>query len=219
MPHANRYAILTFDVYTALFDVESSLAPLMRHAVAGHADGLEIVRAWRRKQLEYLLISNSLQQGRLSFSVITRRALDHTLSRRQIELTNVTREDLVQAWNALQLWPDAAPVLTALDARGHRIGLLSNGDEAMLRALATRLPIRCDEIFSSEHAKYYKPHPSVYASPLRMLGLSPDQLLHVAGSATDVTGAKAAGLRCVWVNRQRDRVWDERYAADEECAD
>ncbi|MCA1585982.1 MAG: HAD family hydrolase, partial [Acidobacteria bacterium] len=51
------------------------------------------------------------------------------------------------------------------------------------------------------------------------LGLSADQVLHVAGSTTDVIGTKAAGLHCVWVNRQHDRVWDERYAADEEVED
>ena len=32
-------------------------------------------------------------------------------------------------------------------------------------------------------------------------------------------GTKAAGLRCVWVNRQHDRVLDERYTADDECED
>ena len=220
MPRSNnQYRLVTFDVYTALFDVESSLTPVVRHAVADQTDGLDIVRTWRRKQLEYCLISNSLQRARVPFAVITRHALDYTLSQLQLDLTEGVRQGLVHAWNELRLWPEAASVLTAMKERDYRIGLLSNGDEAMLRALAARLPIRCDDVFASEHAGYYKPHPSVYALPLQTLGLSTDQLLHVAGSATDVMGTKAAGLRCVWVNRQHDRVLDERYTADDECED
>jgi 2-haloacid dehalogenase len=182
-------------------------------------DCLEFVRTWRRKQLEYVLISNSLQQGRVSFAVITRRALDYTLSQKQIEATERVRQELVAAWDELRLWPEAGHVLTEMKARGYRIGLLSNGDDSMLRALAARLPVPCDDVFSSEQAGCYKPHPSVYGLPLRALRLAAEQILHVAGSPTDVMGAKAAGLRCAWSNRQRDRVLDVRCGADHEFDD
>ena len=211
--------MLTFDVYTALCDVEGSLTPVVQEALAAQRDCLELVRVWRRKQLEYVLISNSLQQGRTSFAVITRRSLDYALNRAQVELTERARQDLVAAWDELQLWPEAAPVLTEIKARGYRIGLLSNGDDSMLRALAARLPIPCDDVFSSEQAGSYKPHPSVYALPLRALRLAADQVLHVAGSPTDVMGARAAGLRCAWSNRQHDGVLDARYGANHEFDD
>ena len=142
-----------------------------------------------------------------------------SLSAKELGLLSAQAMEISTGWNELCLWPEAASVPTKMREGGYRIGLLSNGDEAMLRALAARLPVRCDDVFASEHAGYYKPHPSVYALPLRTLGLSTDQLLHVAGSATDVMGTKAAGLRCVWVNRQHDRVLDERYTADDECED
>ena len=116
MPGSNQYRLVTFDVYTALFDVESSLTPLVRHAVANQADGLDIVRSWRRKQLEYLLISNSLQRGRVPFAVITRQALDYTLSQRRLDVTEGVRQGLVHAWNELRLWPEAASVLTTMNA-------------------------------------------------------------------------------------------------------
>lgn len=214
-----RPSLLTFDVYTALFDVEGSLTPVVQQALPAQEDYLELVRVWRRKQLEYVLISNSLQQGRTSFAVITRRALDYTLSRMQVELTERACQDLVAAWNQLLLWPEAAQVVREMKARGYRIGLLSNGDDSMLRALAARLPVPCDDVFSSEQAGCYKPHPSVYALPWRALRLAADQILHVAGSPTDVMGAKAAGLRCAWSNRQHDRVLDARYSADHEFGD
>ena len=219
MPGALLYQLITLDVYSALFDVEGSLAPILGEVIESHAESADLVRTWRQKQMEYALIGNSLARGRVSFRVITRRALDYALGRAGLDPTEAVRQHLVEQWDRLTLWPEAAEVLTKVKARGYRVGLLSNGDEAMLQALAARLPIAFDDIFSSEQAGYYKPHPSVYALPLHALGLSPDQILHVAGSATDVMGAKAAGLRCAWSNRKHDKVLDPMYSADHEFDD
>ncbi len=208
------YQLITFDVYTALADIESSLEPLVaRYVTPPHS--LHIVQMWRRKQLEYVLISNSLSQGRVSFRLITRRALDYTLAHAQLELTEVERESLVEAWNWLRLWPDAGKVLSAVKACGYEVGLLSNGDDAMLHAFSAQLPIACD-IFSSERAGKYKPHAAVYALPVAKLGLRSDDILHVAGSPTDVMGAKAAGLRVAWSNRLGERVLAPELAPDYE---
>jgi 2-haloacid dehalogenase len=216
MPGTSRYRLITFDVYTALFDIEGSLLPLVGQVLDPHADSLGFVRLWRKTQLEYALISNSLGGERVPFQTITRRALEYTLTQMQADVTETAREHLMMAWQKLALWPEAEEVLTALKARGYLIGLLSNGDEMKLQALAARLPIVCDHIFSSEQAGVYKPHPGVYALPLKALGLSPEEVLHVAGSRTDVMGAKAAGLRCAWSNRGGDKVFDPTYSADYE---
>jgi 2-haloacid dehalogenase len=216
MPGTYRYRLITFDVYTALFDIEGSLVPLVGQVLDPHADSLRFVRLWRKMQLEYALISNSLGEERVPFQTITRRALEYTLRQVQAEVTETGQEHLTLAWQKLELWPEAEEVLTTLKARGYLIGLLSNGDEIMLQALAARLPVLCDHIFSSEQAQVYKPHPGIYALPLSMLGLAPEEVLHVAGSRTDVMGAKAAGLRCAWSNRGADKVFDPKYGADYE---
>ncbi len=209
--------LITFDVYTALFDIEGSLASVVASALG--VDGLALVRTWRGKQLEYALISNSLARDRVPFRLITRRALDYALARASLDAPDSTRENMVEAWNHLRPWPEAEEVLAALKSRGYPIAVLSNGDEAMLRTLLARLSTPFDHVFASDQAGYYKPHPSVYALPLKALDLAPQQVLHVAGSATDVTGAKSAGLRCAWSNRFGDRVWDVAYKADHEFRD
>ena len=212
------WELLTFDVYTALFDVEGSLAPVLSQALGAQVEPLPLVRVWRSKQLEYALISNSLERGRLSFFMATRRALDYALGRADLEVSEAVREGLTQAWNQLHPWPEAEQVLAAVKARGYRIGALSNGDEVMLRAVLKGLAVPFDDIFASDQAGHYKPHPSVYALPLKARGLSRAQVLHVAGSATDVLGARSAGLPCAWSNRQHDRVLDPAYCASYEFA-
>lgn len=217
MTQTKRYQLVTFDVYTALFDIESSLTPAVSERL--DLDSLAFVRAWRRKQMEFALISNSLEQGRTSFELMTRQALTDTLVRYNMTLSESLQTDLLNAWQTLQPWPEAAAVLDSIRARGYTLGVLSNGDTAMLNTLVRRLLPVIEHIFSSEQAGYYKPHPSVYALPLRSLALAADQVLHVAGSATDALGTKAAGLNCAWSNRNHEPLIDPNYSVDFDMPD
>lgn len=214
-----RYRLITFDVYTALFDIENSLTPLVNGTLHGPVDGLSFTRAWRRKQLEYALISNSLSQARIPFETITQRALDDTLARFHVELAQTSRASLLEAWRNLQPWPEAIDVLNTLKAHGYSLGLLSNGDTDALHALSAKFPPVIDHIFSSEQAGSYKPHPSIYALPLHRLNMKVHEILHVAGSPIDVLGTKAAGLRCAWSNREQQPHLDPSYKADYETRD
>jgi FMN phosphatase YigB (HAD superfamily) len=48
----------------------------------------------------------------------------------------------------------------------------------------------------------YKPAPDIFARALDRLGLAPSEVLHVGDSdVDDVAGARAAGLRVAWLNR------------------
>ena len=96
----------------------------------------------------------------------------------------------------------------AINALGRPVALLSNGDEAMLRAFADTFDARFDHVFASDHAGKYKPHPAIYALPSRALGLQPNDILHVAGSGNDVIGCKHAGLACACTNRSGDVLID-----------
>lgn len=217
MTQPKHYQLITFDVYTALFDIDSSLTPAVSEML--DLDGLTFVRAWRRKQMEYALISNSLERGRISFELITRRALADTLVRCHVTLSESLQTDLLNAWQILRPWPEAASVMDSIKARGYTLGVLSNGDMKMLETLIKRLPPVIEHIFSSEQAGYYKPHPSVYALPLQTLSLAADQVLHVAGSATDALGTKAAGLNCAWSNRNHEPLIDPNYSVDFDMPD
>ena len=212
-----RPRLVTFDVYTALLDYESGLVPEV--AKLRPDDARAIARAWRTRQLEYAQISNSLGLERIPFRVITRRALDHVFARANQPLAESQAEALCAAWDRLPAWPEAAGTLEQLRSRGYTLGLLSNGDEEMLRAAAAHTGIHFDHVLASDHAGHYKPHPAMYALPAKRLGLRNEEVLHVAGSATDVLGARVAGLPCAWSNRQGDRALDPRGRADHEMAD
>jgi len=227
---SGRPALVTFDAYTALVDCQRGLAAALQAVIpdveepqTGSPPPREprsavLARTWRAKQLEYAQISNSLAGERIPFRVVTRRALDYTLACAGLGVGDALRVALEGAWDELPPWPEAKGTLSQLAARGYRLAILSNGDGEMLHALTRGwgLPL---ELLGCDQAGHYKPHPSVYALPEKILGVPTMQVLHVAGSGNDVLGAKLAGLRCAWSNRAGDRVIDPSVRADHEMRD
>jgi len=214
-----QFELITFDVYSALFDIEGGIIPALTPVLQEKTDTLSFFRTWRTKQLEYTLINNSLGGEYVTFRTITRRTLDYTLDRFEQSLPESQREAWVDAWDRLIPWPETNDVLATIKERGYAIGLLSNGDRAMLKALARLLDTEIDHIFSCEEAGYYKPHAGVYRLPLKSLGLSPDRMLHVGTGPTDIVGAKSAGIPCAWSNRRNELLLDQTCAPDWEFPD
>jgi len=61
---------------------------------------------------------------------------------------------------------------------------------------------------SAERAGVYKTDPRAYLAAVTALGLTPEEILFVAGSAHDVPGAGQVGMKVYWSNRQRLPVPD-----------
>lgn len=211
--------IVTFDFYTALVDYERSLVQVVRAACDDSVDAAALTRAWRAKQLEWAQLSNSLQRGRVPFRECTRRALVYTLARAGRSLPAAKTDALVAAWDSLVPWPEAPATLAEIRARGYPIAVMSNGDEAMLRAGAKGVGVAFDHFFASDRAGVYKPHPAMYALPAQTLGCAPAEVLHVAGSGIDAMGAKLAGLRCAWSNRGNEPPMSPQTPPDHEMRD
>ncbi|MGH7357059.1 MAG: HAD family hydrolase, partial [Candidatus Rokuibacteriota bacterium] len=103
-----------------------------------------------------------------------------------------------QVTTKVELYPETLSVLNAL---GHvRSAIVSNADHEHLAAWNFTLPVQF--VLISETVRAYKPDRLVFQRALEQLGLQPHEVLHVGDSdVDDVKGAKAAGLRVAWVNR------------------
>jgi 2-haloacid dehalogenase len=216
-----RLRAVTFDVYSALFDTLSGLRDALQRLfrIRGiAADPTLTARTWRQRHMEYLLVANSLQQEVARNLTALEASVRQTLRALTPPLSADELTDLIRAWETLPPWPEAGAVLTEVRRRPDVLGALSNGDTDMLTALLTRVPVPFDHIVSTE-GRRFKPDPSVYAHALAVLGVGKDELLHVAGSASDAAGATAFGIRTVWVNRAGDAVADPRYAPAHEVPD
>jgi putative hydrolase of the HAD superfamily len=97
-----------------------------------------------------------------------------------------------EAWRIFRDVPDALAVVSNFDAR-----LVALVDGLGLGALV-------DGVVPSSRVGAAKPDPAIFRAALVTLGVSPADALHAGdGIASDVEGARAAGLRAVLVVRGR----------------
>ena len=186
-----------FDAYGTLFDVHSAVARL-RARVGERADALS--QLWRSKQLEYTWL-RALMGRHADFWQVTGEALDYALARTGVD--PAVREPLMQAYLALDAYPEVPDMLHRLREAGLKTAILSNGEPKMLAAAAKSAGIAelLDAILSVEEVGIFKPHPKVYQLAVDRLGVGPARIAFQSSNAWDVSGAAAFGLRAVWINR------------------
>lgn len=116
-------------------------------------------------------------------------------------------------FHGLELFPDAVPVLDRLRAalphpRG-RIGVITNGPAEVQRSKVELLNVarHVDFIIISGEFGVWKPDPGIFTEALRLGGATAGEAVFVGDSVEhDMAGARAAGIRSIWVNRA-GRPW------------
>ena len=187
---------IVFDAYGTLFDLDSLREICIRLTPHGEA----FAALWRAKQLEYSWL-RTLMGRYVVFEQVTAEALTYALGRYDLAPDETLRRALLDAWSALDLFPEVPAALGRLD--GFPLVLLSNGSPAMLERLLTRsgLDATFRLVLSADAVAAYKPDSRVYALAPAALNLSPERLLFVSANSFDAIGAKGYGYQVAWCNR------------------
>ena len=191
---------ITFDLFSALIDSRTGGAV----ALAQIGDQ----RGWRMSAAavydEWDVRNKASQQSTtewIPFAEHCRRALVDTY--RAVDLRGDPDVDVARLLASLPdwpLWPDVPDALTALRS-DHRVGVLSNVDDALFARTKVAPLVDEEDVLTSERLHAYKPHPELYR---RALAAGVD--VHVPASARDTRGALEAGLAIVRVRRPGHHV-------------
>jgi HAD superfamily hydrolase (TIGR01509 family) len=108
------------------------------------------------------------------------------------------------------------PALELFRGRGVKVALASSSAYRLIRAVTERFRLadRFDCVYSAEEEEYGKPHPGVYLTTARRLGVKPSACLAVEDSFNGVLAAKAARMKCVAVPEEGARRDPRFYIAD-----
>jgi 2-haloacid dehalogenase len=175
-----KYDAVVFDLLTALIDSWS----LWNDVAGSPEDGLK----WRRRYLE---LTYGCGAYRPYESLVREAAADVGLSAR-------LGDALAARWNELQPWPEAKAVLAASRLP---LAVATNCSIPLGQRAAARVGVSFKVVETAESVGFYKPRPEVYRAVLHSLGTAPARTLFVAGSASDVPGAKGVGMPVYWHNR------------------
>jgi len=195
-PVSSPFKAVIFDAYGTLLR-NDDLVLIPRQIVADHALSARIEDVWRAWSELYFEATQLVPFRTL------REIEAHILPRvlRQFDVGADAApyvELFFRVTTKIELYPETREVLNALGPV--RAAIVSNADHEHVAAWNFTLPV--EFVLISEAVRAYKPHRLVFEQALERLGLAPHEVLHVGDSdVDDVKGAKEAGLRVAWVNR------------------
>ena len=145
-----------------------------------------------------------------TFSICTEQALFFTMQTLKVDLSAQDQEQLIEDYQSLRSFPDVVTGLLALKTQGYTLVAFSNGVEATVRTLLEQAGILSylDDVVSVDDLKTFKPDPKVYAYLAHRLGCPMHETWLVSSNSWDVIGAKSAGLKSAWLQRQHNTVFD-----------
>jgi 2-haloacid dehalogenase len=189
---------IAFDAL-AVFDPRS-VFELAEQLVPGK--GASLSNEWRTRQFEYTWLR--VAAGRYAdFWQVTQDALVFAGKRLNVEISQQQRDQLMNAYLELKVWPDVPTVLARLRKSGYRLAFLSNFTRQMLHGCirSSGLDGTFDEVLSTDQVKTYKPDPRAYRLGCDVLKLGPEAILFVVFAGWDAAGAKSFGYPTFWSNR------------------
>jgi len=175
-----KYDAVIFDLLTALIDSWT-----LWNAVAGSS---EAGMKWRRRYLEITYGCGAYRP----YETLVREAA------RDVGLPERLGDTLEERWDELSPWPEARGVLDRIPVP---LAVATNCSIRLGQRAARRVGVLFSLVETAESVGFYKPRPEVYRAVLQKLGTAPERTLFVAGSASDVPGAKAVGMPVYWHNR------------------
>jgi 2-haloacid dehalogenase len=198
---------LAFDVFGTVVDWRSSVARDSRDFLAriGRADvdPAHFADIWRVRYMNAMGAYAGSGRGFVSLDVLHREMLEDALQSIGVDpaaLDGALLDDWNRAWHRLDPWPDVVTGLARLKAR-FPIVTLSNGNIALMLALARRSGLPWDAILGAEVTRFYKPDRRAYLETARLLDVAPAELCLVAAHHSDLAAARACGLATAYVQR------------------
>ncbi len=121
------------------------------------------------------------------------------------------RARLIRSWHTQRAWPDVAAALARLAAQDEprpELFVHGNGTTRLQLDLvrASGLGAHFAMLFSSELLGVYKPDRRAYDKALELVRVRPEEVVMVAAHAFDLRGAKAVGMKTVYIRRWTDDI-------------
>jgi len=194
-----KFKAVAFDGL-AVFD----LRPVFKMAQEMYPEhGGELISLWKTKQFEYTWLRNQLGTY-TDFFTVTGDALTFAAKAVRIDISEGQKQQLMQAYLNIKVWPDVTDALKILKSAGIKLALLSNFTNEMMQKGIENSGLQgvFDCALSTDKVKKFKPHPQAYQMAIDAFKLNKRDILFVPFAGWDMAGGKQFGYPVFWLNRQ-----------------
>ena len=207
----NGVKAVLFDFMGTCLDWHSSIVPVLPHDMS-EQDRSGFALEWRQAYLDL-----SAGRGRdglppQDVDVTYRQALKDTLERHP-DVKSLFTEELqvktVTQWHYEPAWPDVPAALKELRQRGYEIFVHANSTTRLQLDLCRSSGLEFDMLFSSELLGVYKPARGSFEKVLKLIRRKPEECVMVAAHAWDTAGARAVGMKTVYIRRWTDDIRED----------
>ena len=164
--------------------------------------GSELTSLWRTRQFEYTWLRTAGERYR-NFWQVTQDALNYVDARMGLHFSGAERDNLMNAYRELQIWPDVQKTLADLRDHGMRMVFLSNftADMISTNLKSAGLSSFFEEHLTTDRVQAFKPSPRAYQMGTDHFGCRQEEIAFAAFAPWDAAGAKWFGYRTLWINR------------------
>lgn len=153
-----------------------------------------------------------------TFSELTRWSFRHAAAEVGEKLSPEQEEKIMNAYNGLDTFPEVEAGLSLIaKTPAVEAYVFSNGTESMITSSLRTSPslarsssvLPASRVVSVDPLKVFKPDPRTYGHFAKVVKMEsqPDKLWLVSSNPFDALGARAAGWRSAWVNRNPNLGW------------
>jgi 2-haloacid dehalogenase len=196
--------VLAFDVFGTTVDWCAGVAREAKALLAPKGydfDWTAFAVRWRK---EYQPAMEEVRKGDRGYVILDQlhyEMLEPVLFEYRVEgLSEADKQELAYAWRKLDPWPDTIAGMQRLGKK-YTLAALSNGNIALISAMAKRAGIPWDVVLGAELVKQYKPRGEVYDSAAHLLSVTNAEVMMAACHIWDLDGAHGRGLKCAYVRR------------------
>jgi 2-haloacid dehalogenase len=200
----DRVETVTVDSYGTLVDPNAAEKALADRV----PDPEPVSKLWRSRSLMYTMVGNDIEFYQ-PFYEMNRDALQYALDVHDVDLPPEERDEILAVYHELDVFEDVEDGVGRLRDSGYDVYVVSNGNPEMLESMVNHagLDDLVTDTISAQEIETFKPDVEIYRHAAARTGTPIQNIVHVAGPAFDVLGAKHAGMQGAWINRG-DGPWE-----------
>ncbi|WP_317964286.1 HAD family hydrolase [Paenibacillus sp. CCS19] len=201
-----------FDMDDTLYDqMEPFRMSLIREGMWTDKEWAEFDRLFKRVRHHSDELWDDYVAGKMTLEETRRLRLILAFAEYDIKVSDELADRLQLAYEAEQrvIQPSAGivPLLEAIRARGHDIGIITNGpvvhQTRKIDALGVRQFANEGWVFVSDALGMAKPDPRLFAEVNRRTGTKPENCIYIGDNwRNDIVGSCESGWSCVWLNNR-----------------